>query len=290
MRSLECTQGLSFNAVIQAVNRDGSNPTTGDFLASDTIAAVVTIGEGYPSVYAPDVSWTADQADVTTGLFVVSGDDGDTASLDPGDYLLSVTNSRDGRTFPIAKIPFRVLGTVGALTSPSVYCTYTDLKDQLFWIGDIKDAESDLTGFLKQRGRARTWMDGLILAAQPSRGVGLISRQNYWSWDFGNGGGSYGGNALAEDPVLKGYLDAGGLILASPYGQKIIDACTYWTLAEILIRTGYQRTNTSMTGLASMYRQKANYEASTAVAQIDTNADGIVDLAISLGITNTRYG
>lgn len=288
---IECTQGRSIDTALQAKNRDGSIPTTGDFLVSDTLAATVSIGDGYPSLFAPTVSWTDADADVDTGVFVLSTNDADTANVDPGDYLLIVTNSRGGRTAVIARAGFRVLGSIGTAVAPKTYCSYADLEDELAWIGEIKDLEADLTGFLKQRGRARQWMDGLILAAQPSRGIGLISRQNYWTWDFGNGGGggSYGGNALAADPVLKGYLDSDSLILTTGYGQKIVDACTYWTLAKILGRTGYQRVNTSMTGLAGHYRSKANFEACNAVAEIDTNADGVVDIAIPLGITNTRY-
>lgn len=291
MIRLEITRGTSGDFLIQCANRsDGSPPSAGDFLSSDTLAATVSIGEGHPSLFAPTVSWTTGDADPDTGLFHLSVSNANT-DLEAGDYLLIVSNARGGRTGIIAKGQLRILGAVGTGTAPKVYCTYQDLKDELPWIDELKDESSDLMGFAKQRGQARDWFDGLVLSAQP-RGWGLdSSHEGYWTWDFSRGSASYGasGNGFAEDPVVRGYLDDDLLIITGPYGRRIVDACTYWTLASILRRTAIQKPGMSMGNLASYYAKKADNAAIGCVAQIDTNEDGTPDIAITLGITNTRY-
>lgn len=287
LAKLEVIRGTSCDWLLRASNRtDGTSPSEGDFLETDVLSATVSMGDGYPSIFAPSVSWAANGADVTQGIFGLSVADEDT-DLDPGDYLVTVFAARDGRTYAIAKARLRIKGTTGEAEAPKTYCSYEDLVDELPWIDQIK-GETDITGFLRQRAQARVWMDGLILQAQPRGGVGLISYQDRWWWDFG-GGGAEEGNALSHDDRLRAYLDDDCLMLTTPYGRKIVEACVYWTLAKILRRTDIQMPGVSNASLAAKYASEANFAACNSTAEIDTNADGKCDLAIPLSITNTRH-
>lgn len=288
MIKLEVTRGTSADWDIQIYNRNGETPVAGDFLATDTLAATVSIGESYPAVFVPTASWSTGEANPDTGIVHVSVDDTD-SDVEAGDYLLIVTNERDGRTAVIVRCVLRILGAVGTTTEPAVYCSYQDLRDELPWVDELKDDVADVAGFLTQRGRAREWMDNLILQSQPRTGWGLdSSKAGSWTWNFTRG--STSGDAFAADETLAGYLDDDMLMLTGAYGQRIIDACTYYALSLILRRTRVQKAGVSTANLAQYYARKANNTAITTTAQIDTDDDGVADIAISLAVTNSRIG
>jgi hypothetical protein len=155
------------------------------------------------------------------------------------------------------------------------------------WIGQYLDTDEDQTGFLEQRVKARTWMDGLILYAAPVSGPGsLISRQTWWSWSF-SGVDPRNGNGLAVDHVLAGYLADGKLVTTGPQGARIVTATAAYATALVL--RAQPGLGPDAAKFAGYFMRRAHAEASQVRAEIDIEGTGIPAYCINLGTTNSRY-
>ena len=98
------------------------------------------------------------------------------------------------------------------------------------------------------------------------------------------------GTGLAFDEILRGYLDAGGLVLTGPAGAPVVQACACHAISLVL--RGQLGLSAEQRALAGFFARKANAVASQIVAEIviDPITPGARSAyAISLGTTNARY-
>lgn len=281
---LELERGTSKDFPFQCYNSDGT-PALGLFQAGDTISASLWAGQSEAALVTPGATWLGNP---TSGQFQIAFNDADTTALEFATYSIQAWGARAGRT--IALLPrgstIEIISTPGATASPPVYCSYQDMEDECNWIGQFQ-ADRDQTGFAAQRGKARLWMDGLILRAAPVSGPGsLISRQSWWSWAY-SGIDPRNGTGLAADTILAGYLASNKLTLTGPQGARIVTACACYALSLVL--RAQPGLGGSQAKLASFFMARAQSEASMVIAEIDITGTGHPSYAISLGSTNTRY-
>jgi hypothetical protein len=269
---------------LQVLAPDLVTPSTA-FLATDLLSAKVWPGDDMPTIATPAASWT----DATVAAYQIAFGPTDLIPpLLPGTYRIRATATRGADTVEIFRDSLEVTVTEGAGVAGSVYCSYEDMATECNWISQFQDMAEDQTGFLEQRVKARLWMDGLILYAAPvGQPGGLISRQTWWSWSF-SGVDPRSGTGLAIDSVLKGYLDAGGLVTKGPQGARIVTACACYSIAMVL--RAQVGLSPEQARLAGHYARRAHAEASMVRAEIKTDSAATeVAYAINLGSTNTRF-
>lgn len=111
------TWGCSYARLLQGVNEDGSIPTVStpsNFLGTDTLTATVSLGQNLPSIISPSVSWI--NATICQVSFSITP--AQSALLSPDvTYLVVVTGSRSGTSYPIVQGYLQVLPNAGSQAS-----------------------------------------------------------------------------------------------------------------------------------------------------------------------------
>ena len=127
--------------------------------------------------------------DATYGLVSVPVPGSATAGLAAGSYLVTV-----GLTDASADIFEGILEVgyaAGTDTLPPVYCSYDDLLDYTDWIGKLWTPK-DLTGFARQRGRARSYLDDILVSLWKwDTSAPSIGQPGFGSWLMGGGQDTY---------------------------------------------------------------------------------------------------
>jgi hypothetical protein len=275
------TQGTTKSFPFQVFQADLVTPSAA-YLASDTLTSVLSPGDDRPALTTPTAAWI-DATVASWSLNLVPADTA-AATVPPGVYRIRVIATRGSAIAELLRDSIEVLPTEGTGTAPAVYGSYNDMQAECNWIGQFADG-ADQSGFAEQRGKARLWLDDLILRAAPVGGQGaLISRQSWWSWSY-SGLDPRSGTGLAIDTTLAAYLASNCLMTTGPRGQGIITATSCYAIALVLRA---QPGNDNLK-LASYFMRRAQAEASMLVCEIDINGSGKPAYAIALGVTNTRY-
>ena len=246
----------------------GSN-RVGEFADSTATRAFVWAGDSSGALATLATTW-AQAADGQLFLDVLP------ANLEPLElqpYPLRVETLTGGAFSPAWSGWLVVVDEPGAALGPAprVYCGYRDLTRLGGKAIDQLRSLDEGAGFLASRLEAREWMDEVILARYRPAGLGA-------------GGFCLGtGPALGADSPsswLKGKLDAGGLILT--------DAAVRLAATKSLAFLWGRQADASYQRRSAAAHRNADSGAAGLVAQIDTNADGIADLAINCGVFSTR--
>jgi hypothetical protein len=277
MLELEIIQGSARDWPLEAVNQGGTTPS--GFLESDGIKATLWSGQDQAQLFEPAVSWR----DASTGQFDLAVSNAQSATLqENGDYHIQVNVSRAGKLVTIADLLLRVFPSPGAATQLVVpYCTYHDLLNRGDWISRVQANDFDQQGFYTQRLQARQWMDQAILNNWRGAGMGLYGAHSESAFAFGGGYGPQ--RSIGPSQTLIGYLAANYLML-KPY---IVEACSHWALSlKGLSQVG---TNNQNAAYGAYHRDMAERRLTGITAEIDINGDGIGELFINLGSTDTLF-
>lgn len=274
MLNLELIKGSSADFPLSWSNRDGSSPS--GFTTSWTLTASVYAGDGQPSFLSPTCAWT------TPPNYVLSFQDADTFLLDTGTYHVEVSATLSGRTartfFLLTLLPHPGLGR-----TPSVYCTYSDMKDYAPFIGALQDQISDTEGFATQRHLARVKLEEVIqMHYRLQAGTGLTV--------FGNAVVNYGPRRVgSHNKVLQGYLDSNLLMLEPP--RRVVEMTAKYAIAQVC-----QAQVTSGSPQAQFYQDMSSrylYDWNNLVcgyhAEVDINGDGYPDYVIACGTTDALW-
>lgn len=162
---------------------------------------------------------------------------------------------------------------------PPVYCSLQDMQDLCSWIQQYEDQDRDETGFLKQRAKARVWLDNIIVASWPGARVTYI--QDGWP-------SNYGQFTLIANPWLQAGLAQGYLMLSTERGQAAIEACAAYSIALVL--RAQMGPTSGIEKYAGYWMRRAQAAVCNLTCELDINGDGLADIAIPLGLTNTRRG
>jgi hypothetical protein len=251
-------------------------PATG-YTEADTLSAVVWAGEDATPLFNPTVIWQTP----SQGLALLTISAANTATLLPGTYRLRVDLTHAGRTFPVFDGLLELTGAPGVAPAPKVYCSYADMTAVAPWIGRLAD-ETDLAGFAQERALARTWMDNLI--QRHYRGA-------TGAWDdthfgFPIGGGAYFHRDGSHSALLQSWLDADALMLH----PAIVRANVYHAIARVAGSQISPGKDSPYADLAAKYDSLAERMAALLTVSLDTNADGVPDVTVRLGVADTLEG
>jgi len=280
------TWGSSGDWVLQIINRDGSKPTAGQFLSTDTITSAWWQGQNYAALFAPTVSWfSADNGQVN---FNVSNSQ--CATLEQsGEYLFNVTVARDGVSSVVFEGAITILPAPG--TGPSTtsywgtttvvpYCKYADVLAVAPWVARVQSTDFDQEGFLTQRLQTRQWYDQVLLNNYRGAFVGLFETHSTMAFAFGYAGWR---RSLGPSPSLITYL-ANNYLLVKPY---VVNANAHW--AASLIGLNQIGRDNSLVSYGAFHRDQAERFAIASTAEVDLNNDGVGELFINVGTTNTLF-
>ena len=201
---LSVAVGVDLNPVITLKNQDTDTVTT--FTLSDTPYAEVWGGLDTPVILTPTCEWI----DPTQGQFVIAISGSATASITPGRYQIRygvITAAGQKLAAPDQAITFT--DSPGVSGSLSVYCTYQDMLDFDPGVEQLQ-TEEDLAGFVRQRHRARQWLERIIQRHNTSTGFNSFGTSLF---GYSIGGDSAGASG-ATNSVLQGYLDNNYLLLS----------------------------------------------------------------------------
>ena len=287
--TLQVVQGCARDFQLQVaspVNQaawSDSNPSP--FLTTDTLSTTIWAGEDQPSVLTPTTTWV----DYVAGTFQVSVTNSQSASLLPAAYRLQTTATRAGKSASIANCRFEVLSAAGSAATIPVYATFEDMLTYAPWIQDLQD-DNDEAGFLKERGRARSWLDDVIVARyKPGSLAPQLGQPGFGSFFMGLG------QSVASDcyptkwlrDQLKANSGVGGTTALICYDQ-VIEIVSKRALYYVLSAQVSAKGENPFGQKAREFRAEASNLAKLLRAEVDMNGDGYADYIINCGATNLR--
>lgn len=268
--TLNAVAGLVARWRQQLYEADGITPYAGAS-PSWSLAARLWPGGGQPAVApAPVASW--DDADAGTYRLTIPA--ATSAGIRGGTYRLLVEIHPGGGSDPFPAFNGRVKfeGNAGQDAPIPAYGDYEDLLIDGSCVADLLDPEDGIADFARERGRAREDLDEAILAHAPASST----------WGGLRGGSSSIGG---RNPYLAGLLADDRLVVTS----QVRRAVALQALA-LICRAEVSPKEDRYAAFAAGFQAEADVALSTLTAEIDTDGDGVGDLFIPLGTTNTSWG
>jgi hypothetical protein len=252
------------------------NPAT-SYTTSDTLSAVVWAGEDASPLFAPSVIWQTP----SQGLAQLTIAKADTADLLPGTYRLRIDLTHAGRTFPVFDGLLELTGAPGVATAPKSYCSFADMKAIAPWIGRLAD-ETDLAGFAQERALARQWFDNLV--QRHYRGASGQWDDTHFGFPFGNA--AYWYRDGSHSPLLQSWLDADALML----NPTIVHANARYAIGLVANSQISPGKDSPFAELAAKHQSLAGHLATLTTVSLDTDADGVPNVTVRLGVADTLEG
>ena len=284
MTSLSIVQGACADWPLQCWQRGAI--TAPVFAAGDTLAAYVYPGQSQARLFAPAVIWyTASntQTGYGQGQVLVSVTAAQSATLEAaGEYTLLVwwTAADASKTAPVWRGTIDVepaAGTSTRLVTP--YCELSDLLQYAPWIRTLQGTDTDQESFYSQRLQAREWIDWCVLNNYRGASVGNFEFASTLAFAFGGGVGWRRG--VGPSPSMVTWLASDYLIVR----PQIVEASAYKAISQIgLAQVGL---NNQQASFGAYYRDMAERVLTATTAELDLNDDGIGEIFVSLGSTNT---
>lgn len=260
---IRCTRGGYAKQALQVIDETGAE--VGGFSGSETLAAQVWQGEDNAALFAPTATWK----NATLGTVNLEFAEADTADLDPGYYPVMLTITMGGHSVPRRVATLVIEEAPGSATAGAVYCTPRHMLDYAPWLERLINPRT-VTGWLKERARARSWLDDAILNTdRPDWGhYGRLPVDA----SFGAASGGWGLNGdTYPDKWLRDQLAADYLIVR----DWVIEATARKAVSFVCEnQLGEASEGTSYQTLAMRYSAIADSVLLANVAEIDTNGDG----------------
>jgi hypothetical protein len=253
---------------------DSSGAQVATFTAGDIPTASLYKGDDEAAACAPSVAWVQTSAPASLALTVTPAD-ATAPALAAQPYPLEVWIAHGGQQLLAWEGWLDLLpasgGTAAALP---VYGGFADMLDVAGpWIKDLLFAGGS-AGFVRQRARARSRLDEVILRRWRPRQLGYrldltLGLGGFWLPE-------------AQNPTLASYLASNFLIVR----PLVVEVVSHLAVAYAARRN---------IGGDGKYQDKYAYHWAEAnrlmlglVAEIDVNGDGLADFTVNLGVINTR--
>jgi hypothetical protein len=276
----EIVHGAQNGWNIQATNRDGTLPATGDFLSTDTLTATVWVGRNRAAIFAPTVTWANGGAGASTCLTTLAVTAAQSSQLTPSEeHQAQIFATRaEGDPVCIAWITLTCLPAAGSGTAlTTTYAEYSDLEFYAPWLQEVIDVMTDAGDFYPYRLRTRHWIDRIIVKqARPSSYQYRIYAQVI-PW----------GPVEAPNFIMEGYLAADYLMV----DDVLVEICARKALsliAEKMVsgqkddpwpaRARYQRRMAD--NILSTYRPQISISSAPSVVVSDQLGGGAQALAL----------
>lgn len=264
-------------AIAFVVEDAAGNPVAGVFGPGDVLQAVAWPGGGQPAVFQPSAAWT--DAGAAEGRLQFRG--AQTADVPPETYRLRVTVRRGGGDYLLHDGAVELMERPGSEPAMPTYVTHATCRGIAPWIDACFDPKTHLAGFLRERATARGIFDGLLVKNYRNGAFGEFEAHSAAALAWAGGGGR---TSPLPSPLLKQWLADGKLLLT----DQVVRINAYLTVAEI----GRQMigVNNVFAAQGQFFANLAKAEIANCTAEIDLNGDGVGDVPINLGCSNTLFG
>jgi hypothetical protein len=268
----EIVHGAQNGWQIQATNRDGSLPASGDFLSTDTLTATAWVGRNRAAIFAPTVTWANGGAGASSGLTNLAVTAAQSSMLTPSEeHQAQIFASRGGGDpVCIAWITLTCLPAAGSGTAlTTTYAEYSDLEFFAPWLQEVIDVMTDAGDFYPYRLRTRHWIDRLIVSrARPSSYQYRIYAQVI-PW----------GPVEAPNFIMAGYLAADYLMV----DDVLVEICARKSLSMIAEKMISGQRDDPWPERARYQRRMADNVLSTYKCQISISSAPYVVISDQLG-------
>ncbi|OJW20448.1 MAG: hypothetical protein BGO49_04365 [Planctomycetales bacterium 71-10] len=273
--ALTVPRGASLVRDFVAADYDGDAVSV--FLASDALSATLWPGGSTaPIAGGPTASWL----DAPSGTWRLSLAAAASAALEPGRYRLRATATRGDAVAALLDGTLEVTPSPVADATASIapYGSYELMVEEAPWLAHLQ-ARDDQARFLRQRVKARNWLDAIVAANYRAGGLGIYGEHSAAALAWG-----VPRRPLGPSTIVLDWLAADRLLVT----PQVALACTY--KAVELVARAQVGVNPQHAGRAGWYSRLAEDELDgmSSVA-IDLDGDGRPDLYIPLAATNTLF-
>jgi hypothetical protein len=218
-----------------------------------------------------------DFTDPLTGLTTATISGIATASLAPQVLAVELDITVGSLILPYWQGFLALTPSAGLAAVPATYISYQDLMDAAgAWLPKLV-SKTGQTSFLAERTTARSRFDKAVLA-----------RVRPAAFDMGSylASGYSSGQLLSDldDQYIKGLLAANSLIVS----PDVKEANTYLALHLICEKQITWDEKDTFFTRSRYYFAKWDQVLASITAELDTNADGVGDLCINMGLISTR--
>lgn len=247
-----------------------------------TFDCAVARGVGEPTLFSPTLTWNAGAGGSAAGAFLIFIASGQTANLDPGTYILQAGVTSGGIRSEAFDGQLDVTGVPGTMTLRIPYVTAADLAIFYPKVQTFQAYREDDAGFLTRRALASDEFDRCFLERYKHMDKpGFVKRRLTSMSAVVGFDVSDPTAAPPTNAQMKGYLDAGGLVVA----REVKEIVSKIAIADLLEgqETGGSGRNPyrdeAPVMRAEVERLWREYDI-----QVDTNSDGQPDLLVGRDI------
>jgi hypothetical protein len=272
-------QGLGASFTITLRDSSG-NPFTG-YTGSEGLTGTVRAGRDSTPIFSLSPAWL----DASAGTISLAIAGSDTASVDPGRYLVQLALA-DGSA-DLYEGFLEVAYSAGSAAALPTYGAFADMLDRAPWIEKLQ-RPTDLAGFARQRHLARRWFEDLLhrhyrYSSNLSTDFAFVPGVSFGGW--------YGMTTFYRDgrrsKDLQDWLDADRLDVTS----QVIEAVSCYAIALLCDRqVAPGKDDNGYASHARKWFKRAEDTALSITAEIDSDGDGTNDTTIRLGIADTLEG
>lgn len=271
MDNHECIQGRGLAIVVTL--RDGTGAVITTYDGTQPLACTVWPGGGQAPSCSPVAAWITP---TNLGQVSLTLSPAMTSTLAPGRYSLLLDLTDAGVLVPAYEATLDVDGGPGTLTAPPSYTTYQDLKDHARGWLPMLVTRDDGSGFSREQGRARSWLEDCGHAHYRVAGMVMVI-----------GGTAYGPRRSgARSLYLTEQFAADALVIT----DQVLECCAKKALAYITEGVVDGDATARYSKLAAFYHNQADTLASCLTLALDADGDGTPDIVIDLSSTDPMFG
>lgn len=267
------------DSTIQLTLYDDVGQVVSGFTSADPLSAVVWAGQTTAPLFSPVAAWVSPSLGQISVTFAGS----QTAGLTAGTYRCRVTCQPLGTSqtllFWDGAVKFST--SPGATLPPPVYCQYQDMLDHAPFLEDIYDARRNIDGYLNERGRARKWLDIILIRNFRGGSASIFGNDPGGGFD-----GQFGARRTAiYSPYATGQL-ADNLLLLN---DDVVRTNAFYAIALVCLAQVTRSSGEIFATRARSYRAMARDLLFSTTYMLDMDGDGIGDIGITPGTTNTLW-
>lgn len=251
------------------------------YAGTEALAGAVWAGDDQAPLFALAPAW----ATPASGTATVAVPGASTAALAVGTYRVRVTVDGADAFYATLELGY----SPGTAVAPPTYNTYQDMLDLAPWVAQVQQLDADEAGFLAARARARCEIDDAIVASYRGSSIGLFGTQSLAAMDWAGGGPR---RTTRPSQVIRSYLQSDFLMCgrdpsALAYRPKVAKMAAYRAISIVgLKQAGLNQQHAAQ---GAMFYRMFLAELSTYVAELDINGDGLCEIPIPCGVTNTLF-
>jgi hypothetical protein len=268
----EATQGRALTVLVDLIDGRGAR-LTNVYAGTEPLATTVWPGGSLAPSCTPATAWVSPPS---AGQISFTVSAAQSAALAPGRYRVLSDLTDAGVIVPCYQATLDVLSGPGVGTAPPAYTTLPDLQDHARGWLKMLQSRDDGTGFAREQGRARSWLEDCGHAHFRSGSMVMVI-----------GSTAYGPRRSgARSQYLTDQFAADALLVTDQIKEAVAKKALAYITESVIDGDATARYSK----LAGFYHNQANYLAACITLGLDTDGDGSPDIVIDLSATDPMIG